>query len=95
MRAYESSSAGNYCVVVQVCSIFNRLLTFYIFPSSGNINFGGFLQLLGFCHIFGVVVNYVSAYRWIKALGFITGLVESLFGRGWTANVYEIFEKKG
>ncbi len=50
---------------------------------------------MGFCHIFGVVVNYVSAYRWIKALGFITGLVESLFGRGWTANVYEIFEKKG
>ncbi|MEM4154627.1 MAG: hypothetical protein QXX49_03870 [Candidatus Caldarchaeum sp.] len=38
---------------------------------------------------------YVPAYRWIKALGFITGLVESLLGRGWTANVYEIFEKKG
>ncbi|MEM4270382.1 MAG: glycosyltransferase family 2 protein [Candidatus Caldarchaeum sp.] len=38
---------------------------------------------------------YVPAYRWVKALGFITGLVESLSGRGWRPYVYQVFEKKG
>ncbi|MEM4306322.1 MAG: hypothetical protein QXD61_10155 [Candidatus Caldarchaeum sp.] len=40
---------------------------------------------------------YVPAYRWIKALGFITGLVESLMGRGWrrlVMRVDEFSEKK-